>query len=148
MAYDNPEDDPQFQAVALLTSIDATLKAMLKLAQDRRPKVKEIATDRDLDGPRGNPKVTFNPRDWTGPSFKGLTMADCPAEFLDLLADTLDYFGDQAEAKHEEYNGKATAPYKRRDAARARGWAKRIRDGKHTPAAVGAPSDGWAGGFE
>jgi hypothetical protein len=57
-------------------------------------------------------------------------MSQCPAEFLDLLAGTFDYFAKQAEKNNETTSaGKPVAPYKRKDAARARGWAARKRNG-------------------
>lgn len=132
------------QVVALLTSIDSTLKQLLAQTRSRRA-ANDVASDRDLDGPHGDPTVKFMPRDWSGPSYKNRKFSECPAELLDMLAETFDYFAQQAEEKNEEYNGKPVAPYKRADARRARGWAKRIRDGKHKPPAlepVGA-GEGW-----
>ena len=141
------------QALEVLRSIDTTLKAMLALAQQRTARAvaaqtKAIASDRELDGTYGNPTVKFSPRDWSGPSFKGLPMSECDPAFLDMLAETFDYFAQQAEAKNEMTDkGKPVAGYKRMDAARARGWAKRIRDGVHTPAARDEANQGeaWAG---
>src|SRR6185312_5752273 len=104
--------------------IDASLKQLV--AQQRATAPKAVADDRDLDSQYGNPVVKFSPRDWTGDRCTGRKMSDCPAPFLDLLAQTLDYFADQAEAKNElTTSGKPVAPYKRKDAARARGWALR-----------------------
>ena len=122
-------------AIRLLTSIDSTLKQMLTLMQQREAKVrasqpKPLASDRELDGQYGNPELKFMPRDWTGPSFKGRRFSECPAELLEMVAETFDYFASQADAKNElTDNGKPVAAYKRADAARARGWAKRVRDG-------------------
>lgn len=136
------------EALEILTSIDRTLKALLALAQQRTvqaraAQAKAIAPDRDLDGKWGNPQLKFMPRDWTGASFKGRRFSECPAGLLDLVAETFDYFASQAEAKDERTDkGKPVADYKRQDAARARGWAKRIRDGKHTAPASSAPSFG------
>lgn len=124
-------------ALAVLRSIDATLKAMLALAQQRTAKArasapKDIASDRDLDGKYGDPVVNMkDPRDWTGPKMKGRRFSECPPEYLDLLADRFDYFAQKAEEENEQYKGKPTAPFRRKDAARARGWAKRMRDGTH-----------------
>lgn len=115
-------------AIALLRSIDTTLKAMLDIMRKRSPKA--VASDADLDSKHGDPKVTFTPRDWSGSGFKNHRMSECPPEFLDMLAETLDYFAQRAEETNETYNDKPTAPYKRKDAARARGWANRMRDGK------------------
>lgn len=100
-----------------------------------------IAPDIDLDGQWGDPVIKAkDPRDWHGPSQAGKRFSECSAEYLDLLA-----------ARFEFFNGKEPDETKRgyntRDAARARGWAARIRAGwKHpqTPAAGGVA----AGGFD
>ena len=126
-------------ALDVLRSIDATLKAMLALAQQRTAQVraalpKPVASDRDLDGKFGDPVLKFMPRDWTGASFKNCHLSECPPDLLDMVAETFEYFASQAEAKNEHTaTGKPVANYKRSDAARARGWAKRMRDGKHSP---------------
>ncbi len=88
----------------------------------------------DLDGPHGNPTIAAkDPRDWSGPTMKGKRFSECPAEYLDLLAERLDYFAEkEPDAKKANYN--------RLDAARARGWAARLRSG-WTPAPVDAPID-------
>ncbi len=110
----------------VLRSIDASLKQMLK----RTAAAPEVADDRDLDGQYGNPEVKFMPRDWTGESFKGEPMSACPPALLDMLAETFDYFAKKAEDANElTSSGKPVAPYKRKDASRARGWAKRLRNG-------------------
>lgn len=84
-----------------------------------------IATDQDLDGQYGNPTVRFDPRDWEGDSQKGKHYSDCPPGFLEMLAKTLDYFA----GKNEQNGDERKAGFERKDAARARGWAKRIREG-------------------
>lgn len=144
------------EALDVLRSIDATLKQMLALAQQRAAATraaqpKTVATDRELDGNYGDPVVKFIPRNWSGSqSFKGKRMSECPPALLDMLAETFDYFAGQAEAKNEMTDrGKPVAEYKRADAARARGWAKRMRSGTHPApqAEAAAPSgtgDGWA----
>lgn len=125
------------EALAVLRSIDGTLKEMLALARQRTQAARggskqAIASDRDLDGQYGNPELRFTPRDWTGAPFKGRRFADCPPALLDMVAETFDYFAKQAEEKDERTDkGKPVADYKRQDAARARGWAARIRSGKH-----------------
>lgn len=130
----------QDEVLRLLKSIDASLKVLAK-----QQKGHDVADDRDLDSQWGNPTVKFNPRDWTGPSFKGRAMSECDPDFLEMLASTFDYFADQAEEKNERTDaGKPTAPYKRKDAARARGWAKRIRDGKVPAAATGGDDPDWS----
>ncbi len=128
------------EAVDLLRSIDATLKAMLALAQQRTQQARAaapptIASDRDLDGKWGDPEIKFMPRDWHGESYKGRRLSECPPDLLDQLAESFDYFGRRADEKGETTDkGKSVGDYRRADAARARGWAKRIRDGRHVQA--------------
>jgi hypothetical protein len=111
--------------VTLLTSIDATLKRMLT-AQT----APSIASDNDLDGKFGNPPVRFMPKAWTGASYKDKPFSACPPELLDLVAESLDWLAQKAETNNElTVGGKPVAQYKRLDAARARGWAKRLRNG-------------------
>lgn len=135
------------EAITLLRSIDASLKALL--AQSRGPAAGgDVADDRDLDSQWGDPVVKFHPRDWHGEVCKGRPLSQCPPEFLDMLAATFDYFAKKAEESGEiANNGKPVAPYKRKDAARARGWAKRLRNGWK---AVGAETTGapMAGGWD
>lgn len=128
-------------AILILRSIDASLKQLVKQLRTAQPP--EVASDRELDGEWGNPLVKFNPRDWTGDSMKGARFSQCPAPFLDMLAETFDYFARDADAKGTlSDKGKAVAPYKRADAARARGWAKRVREGKVVPPMATTPTNG------
>jgi len=123
------------EILRLLKSIDASLKALV--AQSAQAGGKGIADDRDLESQHGNPVVKFHPRDWIGPPCKGRKFSECPPDFLDMLAETFDYFAGKAEEAGEQTStGKPVAPYKRKDAARARGWAKRIREGRHVPAST------------
>lgn len=133
------------ETLVLLRSIDASLK--LLVAQRRESLPKPVASDRDLDGKWGDPELKFMPRDWTGPSFKGRHFSECPPALLDLAADTFEYFARKAEESDERTEkGKPVAEYKRADAARARGWAKRMRDGVHRAPVVTEPvqSGEWA----
>lgn len=132
---------PSDEALALLRSIDASLKLLVRQQQGV-----EVADDRDLDGRYGNPTVKFIPRDWSGADCRGLPMSDCPAEFLDVFATTLDYLARKADDKNETTSGgKPVSEYKRRDAARARGWAKRIRAGKVPATSTKTDSEsGWS----
>lgn len=117
------------QAVDLLKSIDASLKQLVNLLKQNKPK--EIADARDLDGQWGDPVIkAADPRDWSGPEQKGKRFSQCSSEYLELVASRLDYFADVAEREDKQTaNGKPVAPLNRRDAARARGWAKRVREG-------------------
>lgn len=122
----------------LLASIDATLKAVLaalKAAPTAAAPPVSMATDADLDGKYGNPEIKAkDPRDWTGEPMKGRKMSECPAPYLDMVAERLDYFATTAETENKlTSSGKPVAPYNRADAKRARGWAARIRAGYVAP---------------
>jgi hypothetical protein len=134
------------ETLALLKSIDASLKELLALSKSK--KRAETATvgfapDSDLDSAHGNEQIRFDPRDWNGPSFKGKRMSECPAAYLDLLADAYAYFAkknDESYAKAD--NGELKSKYDRRSEARARGWAARVRAGVKPEAPAAAfPSD-------
>jgi hypothetical protein len=89
-----------------------------------------IADERDLDSQWGNEEVRVNPRDWGGESMKGRRMSECTPQFLDMLADTLDYFARKNAASNAlTTSGKPKADFDRKAAARARGWARRLRNG-------------------
>lgn len=116
------------EAITLLKSIDASLKLLVKQLAGANG---AVAADRDLDGRYGDPELRFLPRDWTGPSYKGRRFSECPPDLLVMVAETLEYFADKSEDADERTDkGKPVAPYKRADAARARGWAKRNREGR------------------
>lgn len=118
------------ETLRLLRSIDASLKLLVKQQAVATPK--PVADDRDLDGRYGDPVLKVNPRDWTGPSYKGRRFSECPAPLLELVAETYEYFARQADEKDERTDkGKPVGDFKRQDAARARGWAQRIRSGRH-----------------
>lgn len=131
------------RVVWLLESIDATLKLLVK--QQRASEPKAVASDRDLDGKYGDPILKFMPRDWTGPSFKSRAFSECPPDLLDMVAETFDYFARKAdEAGEKTSTGKPVGDFKRQDAARARGWARRLRarGGQATPTTEAQP-EGW-----
>ncbi len=99
-----------------------------------------VADDRDLDGERGNPTVRLVPRDWDGDvDCKGKHYSECPPAFLDMLADMLQHFGENPKQGKEQY-----AQNDLRDAARARGWAARLRRGSGGGARQTAPAGGGA----
>jgi hypothetical protein len=125
----------------VLIDIADSLHAILALIKAQLPK--PLAPARDLDSKFGDPEIKFMPRDWTGVDYKGSRMSDCPAELLDMLAETFDYFADQSDVKNELTSaGKPIGPYRRRDAARARGWAKRKREGwAGVPREASTPGD-------
>lgn len=74
------------------------------------------------------------PKRWGGNDFTGSRFSDCPPELLDELAGLFDWMADkddqagaagEVDAKGYRKDGK----WKRLDAALARGWAQRIRQG-------------------
>lgn len=137
--------------IDLLASIDATLKAMLALAQKRvqASQPKPVASDRDLDSKYGDPVLKFKPRDWMGEDYRNCPFSQCPPELLDLVADSLDYFATKAEQEDRRTSGgKPVAEFNRKDAARARGWAKRHRDRGFTPGAPAPTTSGEASGWD
>ncbi len=127
------------EEIELLRSIDASLKALLG-ANKTQPTATgaKVASDADLDGQWGNPEVrSRDPRDWTGAPMLGRKFSECPAEYLDMLAERFDYFAEKNAAGTEDEQKKAR--YQRLDAARARGWAARVRAGKVKPVSAEAP---------
>lgn len=105
----------------------------------------EVASERDLDSQYGDPTVKKDPKRWTGESFAGCRMSECPPEYLEVLADLKDWMADKDEEKGTD-DGRRFAKYGRLDAARARGWAERKRNGwtplGHMPTAGGGGASG------
>lgn len=127
-----------------LRSIDASLKLLVghfgcvKMTTTvTNSAIPRIAPDNDLDGKYGDPTIRAkDPRDWTGDSMLGRPMSECPPEYLEMVADRLDYFNStETDEKKRKYQAL--------DASRARGWAQRKRNGWQPPAQapVGFPSD-------
>ncbi|MCS6900677.1 MAG: hypothetical protein RMJ98_13955 [Myxococcales bacterium] len=90
-----------------------------------------IADDADLDSQWGNPEIRKDPPRWTGPSFVGARYSDTTPEYLESLANFLDWKARESDKKKEmTNNGKPRSAYLRKDAARARGWRKRLLERK------------------
>lgn len=107
-----------------------------------------IADDADLDSQWGDPEIRKDPPRWDGPSFAGCRYSECTPEYLETLAGFLDWKADRDEEEGRVTSkGKPTAPYSRKDAARARGWAKRIREGRAAPAASQRSNGGHGAGY-
>jgi hypothetical protein len=103
------------------------LSAVLSDLQAIKEHLGIVVPDKELDSPKGDPAVPFNPKSWTGDSYKGLPMSSCPPDFLDTLASTLDWCAQKEEEEGKEFNGKPSAPFTRRKARFARAWAARHR---------------------
>jgi hypothetical protein len=101
------------------------------------------ASDAELDDPKwGNPVVKFMPRDWTGGDMTGKTYSECPPEFLDVLAERMAWSAANPKEGKEKY-----AEYDRKNAARARSWARRLRAGWRPPSSA-SETDDFLGGDE
>ena len=92
-----------------------------------------VADDSDLDSEWGDFVVKKDPSRWKGESYAGSTLSHCPSDYLRVLASQYDWMAEQDERANKVYTNKRgeivpTAPFKRKDAARARGWAERNRD--------------------
>ena len=86
----------------------------------------DVASDRDLDGPNGDPVVRTDPKYWKGESYKGRRMSECPTEYLNELVQLFVWQAEHPQA-YGNHTAEQKAKFHRLDAARARGWA--IRNG-------------------
>lgn len=108
------------------------------------PSSKAEADDSELDGRFGNPTVRKDPKRWAGASFKGANYSDCPSDYLGVLAEYLDWTADMDAKKPNppcHSNGTPWFEYNRKDAARARGWARRNRGRRIDPPAPPPEND-------
>ncbi len=118
------------EMIGLLTEIRDAITAQtaaLNASMAKESGVIEV-TDADLDGQHGDPKIRMRVRDWAGPDMKGKLASQCPPEFLDEYAKILDWAAGK-DAKSDDVDKRKYAPLVRKDAARCRGWARRLREG-------------------
>jgi hypothetical protein len=112
--------------------LDAMM-VMLNEILDRLPPA--VATVFQIRGKYGTPKINFDPKSWSGRSYKGCQASDCPSDFLEAYAEALEYMvknpKPDADPKYVVYN--------RRDAALCRRWA--IERSSRTGAESVAPSN-------
>lgn len=87
-----------------------------------------VAPASELDSQYGDPVIKKDPPRWSGPSFVGQPYSACSAEYLEEMAWFLEWKAGKNEEEGTEQKLKY-AGYARKDAARARGWAQRVRDG-------------------
>jgi len=116
------------------------IKRRLDALEARSTAARAIADDRELDSKMGDPFVRKSPPRWTGTSFDGEPFSRCSPEFLDELAGFKEWCAAKNENDPDEKRRKY-AGYDLKDAARARGWAARIRKGGYVPPAKAAPVD-------
>lgn len=122
------------ESLALLRRIAAGIDKLVQLMQQpasgQSAGGPEVASEQDLDGQWGNPELKKDPPRWRGKPYAPCRMSDTHPEYLDEVASFLDWqAGKDDESGKTANNGKPSSSYKRRDAARARGWAKRLRAG-------------------
>lgn len=117
------------EVLAKLAVIEAKLDRLLGSSAKLEGGAPRIATDAELDdGKFGDPVVFKDPPSWKGDSFVGVPFSSCTPEYLDATAGFKDWCAQKDEESGKlAKNGKPAAQYGRLDAARARGWAKRIR---------------------
>jgi hypothetical protein len=127
------------EVIRLLQSIDSSLRTLVARLAQSPSGAGEIAPDRDLDGKYGDEEIRSDPKRWDGARMKGRRMSECPPDYLDLLAEFLEWQAQQADKKNERTNGnRPVSEFRRQSAARARGWAMRIRAGQVQQAPRGA----------
>jgi len=100
------------------------------------PATSIIASDSELDSQYGDPEVRKDPPKWDGAIYAGHRYSQTTPEYLDSLAGFFDWkagkYDEAANAAPGTPEAEAKvkyARYARKDAARARGWAKRLRAG-------------------
>jgi hypothetical protein len=94
----------------------------------------EVADVRDLDGQHGDPTIKYDPKPkyWEGSSYIGYRFSETEPDYLDAQAKYLDACAYMAD-KDQDEKKRSGARFKRKDAARARGWAARLRSGWTAP---------------
>ena len=112
-----------------LEQMNALINARLSQLENRKAHPQQaagatVATDADLTGERGNPKVERNPPRWDGDDMTGRRWSQTSVAFLECMAGFLDWKADNPREGKEKY-----AQYDRKDAARARAWAARLAPG-------------------
>jgi hypothetical protein len=113
-----------------LTALEATVAAMRASAPASTPLEVDLASDRFADF-----AIRKCPPKWLesgGPDYAGRTISETTPEFCDALASFLDWQAARDEAKNYSYTNQKgdvvfPAKFARKDAARARAWAKKLR---------------------
>jgi hypothetical protein len=143
--------------LAALARIEAkvdALKAAGGATAGSQPASGGAADDADLDSEWGDPIVKKDPTRWKGASYAGCHMSECPADYLGVLASQFDWMAQKDDEQKKTWTsnkpGAQPVPassFKRKDAARARGWAARARasagrgasNGSSTPRGAAPP---------
>lgn len=107
-----------------VAELEATQRQLLARLASLEAATGLFADDKDLASSKGDPTVKFVPRAWRGANMANRRYSQCSPEFLDVLAGFLAWSADNPREGKEKY-----AANDRRDAARARSWARRVRAG-------------------
>lgn len=127
------DDAPSTDPPDVLVEIRDALRELVAIAKARKPVVwtgdRTIATDEELNHPKyGDPAIKTAPRDWTGPFRSGQHMSESDPQLLDLVAERYDYFaGKNDKERAVTERGVPKSKFDRAAAAKARGWAARLR---------------------
>lgn len=128
------ENERSLMMLSILTSIDGSLKKLVAIAEKRKVGDNAgpaVAPDADLDGQYGDPVIRRDPKRWTGESYVGSHFSQTTPEYLEEVASFKEWQAQQDDKKADE-ESKKKAGWNRKDAARARGWAKRLRESPNT----------------
>ena len=94
-----------------------------------------IAPDSEIDDPEGGDKeIRKDPPRWKGDSFKGRKWSETSPEYLDAMANFLDWTAGKKREEAAAASGEDAATklkyagYDEADAAKVRAWAKRLRE--------------------
>lgn len=110
----------------------------------------EVASDYEMGGMYGDKVIGKDPKQWLdqgGESYAGNKMSECPSDYLLAVAGLYEWQARKDEEQGKTYRPKSgknvgvdmpTAPLKRKDAALARGWAKRNAGAQSAPQAPSA----------
>lgn len=122
-------------AMAVMTGGSAPSRAPARAGSAGPGRSGQTSDDRDLDSQYGDPKVFRDPWGWKGRTYKDEPFSRCPADFLEAIASDKDKYGEKLMREGDEIK----AGYQFREAARARGWAR--RSSARGPAALPARDD-------
>lgn len=109
---------------ARITAIEARIAALGSTAKG--PGAKPI--EANIDDPKwGDPEVRYVSKKWDGPNMVGRRFSGCTIDFLLFHANDLERSAQYKESTGDEQKIKY-AMMDRRDAAKARAWAKRLKE--------------------
>jgi len=94
----------------------------------------EVASDSELDGQYGDKLIKKDPPRYKGPPLAPCNMSEGSPEWLDALASFCDWRASRDdETNAVDDKGRPKSYWAKKDAALARGWARRIRERGNAP---------------